>query len=57
MLKAPLTGSAQPVADSVQRAMAFLKDRPNPQEAGQPRQAGRAPGPGDTHWRPQGHRR
>ena len=50
----PLSGAAQPVTDSVKRAMSYLKDRPDPCAVGR---EGNDPQPGDVRWRPQGHRR
>ena len=49
----PLSGAARPVTDSIKRAMAYLKDKPDPCA---PERKETDPQPGDVRWRPQGHR-
>jgi hypothetical protein len=51
MIKAPITGFARPVTDSVKRAKDYLKGRPDPGAIGP------EPQPGEADWRPHGHQR
>jgi hypothetical protein len=47
MFRPPLSGSAQPVSDTVKRAMELLKNRPEPRAPAPPQ-------PGTPEWRPRG---